>query len=238
MISLAICDDETDVVGGLGKALSAYYNTEATVNVFTSCEDLLMHTEFYEMPYDIIIMDVMFPEGDGIEAIKRIQNQFPQTEVIYLTGYIETSKRIFQTRPSNFLVKPVKIQEVIAAIDKIMAARKNSAAESFVINVNEHRSIRVSLKDVVYFESKGHKVFIHLENETYQIYRKLDLIEEQLDGKFLRIHKSYLINMLYIVSMKSTDVTLRTGTELPISRSNRENVRKTYTSYMKGLLWE
>ena len=74
------------------------------------------------------------------------------------------------------------------------------------------------------------------KTEIYQIYSKLDVLERQLEGhSFLRIHKSYLVNMRHIRKVSNYMVFLDTGEELPVPRSRFQSVKESFVDY-KGAL--
>lgn len=89
------------------------------------------------------------------------------------------------------------------------------------------RDITVYLADILYFESSRRQITVHLKNEDYTFYGKLDALEKDLaDRDFVRCHQSFLVNAKQIKSVQNDALQLRTGDTLPVSRSRRETVRK------------
>ena len=93
--------------------------------------------------------------------------------------------------------------------------------------------------NIIYVESNRHRsVFFYLESEivNYRIYDKLDHIEQQLSGYgFLRVHKSYLVNMKHIRKISNYTIALDIGEELPVPRLRYREVKEAYVAY-RGLL--
>ena len=93
--------------------------------------------------------------------------------------------------------------------------------------------------NIIYIESQGHKcMFLYMEKEigTYQIYEKLDKIEEMLSGYgFLRTHKSFLVNMKHVRTISNYLVTLDSGEELPVPRLRFRKVKEAFVAY-KGAM--
>ncbi|MDE5930903.1 MAG: LytTR family transcriptional regulator DNA-binding domain-containing protein, partial [Lachnospiraceae bacterium] len=93
--------------------------------------------------------------------------------------------------------------------------------------------------NILYVESRKHKsIFYYMEDEivNYQIYDKLDKIEEKLsDFGFLRIHKSYLVNMRHIRKISNYTATLDTEEELPVPRLRYQAAKEAFVAY-KGAL--
>ena len=98
---------------------------------------------------------------------------------------------------------------------------------------------RLYTDNILYVESRGHKsIFHYMESEmvSYQIYDKLDSVERNLEGYgFLRIHKSYLVNMKHIRKISNYIVSLDTGEELHVPRLRFQAVKEGFVAY-KGAL--
>lgn len=87
----------------------------------------------------------------------------------------------------------------------------------------------VHRNEIIYIESYGRKIHFYVKDEIYTVNSKLDEVERCLnDRNFLRIHKSFLINMRFIEKMKCYQVYLKTGFVLPISKARYIDVRETY----------
>ena len=101
-----------------------------------------------------------------------------------------------------------------------------------VFEVEAFEFIRKPIKDIVYFESSGRKINIHLKDNKMEIFNgKLDNMEIKLSNSpslFLRIHKSYLVNLSYIRAISGKKARLINELVLPISDDRKDNVRKQY----------
>ena len=94
--------------------------------------------------------------------------------------------------------------------------------------------ISLKLSDIVIIETERHKNIIRLESGSYQIYEKLDELEERLkDHGFLRTHLSYLVNMQHIRNVNNYVLTLDNGKELSVPKARFKQVRheSTYKKY-------
>lgn len=90
--------------------------------------------------------------------------------------------------------------------------------------------VYLKLSDIRLIETSGHKNTIWLEKESYQIYKKMDDLAMQLKGYgFLRIHKSFLVNMEYIRQISNYILTMEDGRQLPIPKAKYKQVRQEYT---------
>lgn len=96
---------------------------------------------------------------------------------------------------------------------------------------------RIVPKDeIVFVESAGRKLFFHISQDVYSIYRKLDDAENELDDTdFLRIHQSYLVNMNFIERINSYRLYLRTGKVLSVPKARYPDVKKKYADWKREL---
>ena len=89
------------------------------------------------------------------------------------------------------------------------------------------------MREIFYFESDKREVLVFCENKKYSFYRKLDEVEEELNQyheKFLRIHKSFLVNPVYIKEFSYEKIIMCDGKEITISPKYRKIIRQYYES--------
>lgn len=91
-------------------------------------------------------------------------------------------------------------------------------------------------KDILYLESEAHKIWIHAVQGDRIVYDKLDSYEQKMGNSFLRVHKSYLVNMDWIYSISSKAILLKNGMEIPVSRSKYQQVKERYFRYVRSEL--
>lgn len=96
---------------------------------------------------------------------------------------------------------------------------------------------RIVPKDeIVFIESVGRKLHFHMLHDEYILYQKLDVAERAMsDNDFLRIHKSYLVNMFLIERIVSYQTYLKTGKVLPVPKVRYPDVKRQYEEWKKGL---
>lgn len=91
----------------------------------------------------------------------------------------------------------------------------------------------VTAQSLIYVETDRHRNLFHTAERTYSIYRKLDEIERQLDGfDFVRIHRSFLVNMRYIRRISSYVCYLKTGEQISVPKPRYPDVKKQYEQFL------
>ncbi len=184
---------------------------------------------------DLVIADIML-EGDldGVDMIKHLQKkmQFP---FIFLTSLSDqiTLTRVKETHPSGYIVKPFNENTLISNIElayhKYLATKPSVTVsqenDSFFIK-NKGELLKVRQSDILFIEAYDNYCNIHTQEKKYLISHTLKAIEEKLAShKFLRIHRSYLINFSKIDSIQDNYVFINHH-KIPVSRSHKEVLMK------------
>lgn len=184
---------------------------------------------------DIIISDICLGDGDAIEKLSAYQQKTDKLKIIYITGFVENATRIFKSRPSHFLVKPFDIEALREAIEKCESeiAEEN---DDILFMPCSGGNICIRQKRIKYIESNGRKLRFVKNDGITECYGKLDELERTLGESFVRCHKSYIVNMVYIKNFIGMKIELVTGEEIPVSRSCFAGARDKHTVYLGGLL--
>ncbi|MEG1012575.1 MAG: LytTR family DNA-binding domain-containing protein [Ruthenibacterium sp.] len=95
--------------------------------------------------------------------------------------------------------------------------------------------LSLALNNILYIESQKRLLLFHVQNQErsfYQCYEKITVAQQQLSEKgFLRIHKSYLVNMAHIKYIRNTEIALKENTVLPVSRQNDSSILQAYLQW-------
>ena len=92
----------------------------------------------------------------------------------------------------------------------------------------------VPLDSIRYIESSDHKVVLHLRDGEFACYAKIRDLERELQGRFFRIHKGYLVNLSYVDGYSKTEVTLTNGETLFLSKYKYQDFVRAYLRFLKG----
>jgi DNA-binding LytR/AlgR family response regulator len=222
VLEILICDDENIFCSHLEKIILEYgqkTGERIMTEVFNSGEKLLEYIENSESAIDIIFLDI---EMDGINGVKigqvlRKEMENNATQIVYVSAKNSYAMELFQNRPFNFLVKPICEEQIYRILDDYYKV-SNKSTPFFEITVNRVTK-KILVNDIMYFESLTREILIHTTKENISFYGKLSSIENNPSlTNFLRIHKSFLVNKLYIEEYKSTSVQLLNKEVLQISR--------------------
>ena len=235
MILVAICDDEKETSANLEGTLIDIFgqiNVNYEIDVYFSGEELCRKMET-GAHYDLIFLDIEFAKGriSGVEVGRLIRDAYnnDMVSIVYISWEMKYAMKLFDTRPLNFLVKPLnyeKIEQVVRTYLKLAGLWSGE----FTYKIG-HDIFKVLVKDIIYLESHDRKLVLHLaDGRKEEFYGALrEVYQEQLRKfDFLLIHSAYVVNYDYITSLKYTELNLINDENLPISQSKRKDVREAY----------
>ena len=232
MFEIFVCDDDVNITEFLKFFIMKHFGNRYKVVTMNRCQELIGMVEINDRVPDILIMDINLKDGNGIETVKHLQKLYPNLKVIYLTGIIQYATAIFETNPAYFLVKPINENHLNDAIEKVSREIELDKSNSLVIKTNGCEMI-IYRRDIVYVESQGRKLLLHLNDErVLEIYEKMDAFQQQLGEAFVRSHKSYLIHMKYITERTNKEFILSGGQALPISKPNLKEAKLRFITYL------
>lgn len=232
MIRIAVVDDvpeictqvENDIIN-ISKEQGVLIDTE----VYYKADQLCNHLNNGEF-FDLIFMDIEMDEFSGIDASNMIRNVMKNeaTQIAYISGNKEYAIEIFEYDPLYFLHKPLtreKIEKVFLKLIKKLHLK----VDAFSYKVG-HNTVKVAIRDIIYFESCDHKIKIHFYvQNTYkkdEFYGNMDHVQQQLGSfQFLRIHKAFLVNPLHVKRYSYDELYMSIGVILPIAQSKRKEIR-------------
>lgn len=175
---------------------------------------------------DLILLDVEMPGLSGLEFVRSLST-LPQ--VILTTGKMEYAVEAFDLKVTDYLLKPLTFPQFVKAIDRARQLNKapvqHTSEEIYV--KSDGRLIRLELNDISYIESLGDYVIFHRgTQEQFIVHSTLKNIDEKIrHHKFIRIHRSYIVNLSKIVDIQETNLVVD-GKVLPISRAHRNTLFK------------
>lgn len=180
-----------------------------------------------EEKYDMIFLDIQMPYIDGLAIGKYMRNNLDDnvTEIIYISSERKYAMDLFSVRPMNFIIKPVSENDIFDMLQLGLKLVKNSSQLfDYELKGETHR---VKLSDIYYFKSDARKIIMVMSNGTeISFYGKMsELAEKVTKYNFKYIHKSYIINSIHVKHFTARKVIMNNGHELPVSRTNRENIK-------------
>ena len=230
---VAICDDQSEwtciIEGYLTKLKNVY--SQLSWDVFYSGEELLDYYKREGNVYDIVIMDIELEDMSGIEAAQKIRNADSGVIIFFLTNYKEYVYDCFKPGPANFWLKPVP--EDIFFKDMNEAISRNARDNRYLRIIEDRAKMRIRCHTIIYLENKDRKTFIYTLNRVYKTNKLLSDLSLDLDNnQFVRVYKSYIVNLDYVHIIKQNEILLYDcDAVIPIGRSYRKNLNEKYMKF-------
>lgn len=179
---------------------------------------------------DIIFMDVEMPGINGLDLVKSLGNS---AAIIFVTAYPQYAVEGFELDATDYLVKPFsfsRLTEAVKRAEKRLATKKAPPpvpSPAYISLKVDKRLIKVDTKAIKYFQGSGDFVKVVAEGKTMIISEKLKALEERLPSPpFLRIHKSYLINLDLIEYLEGNFVKMG-NEDIPVGAAYKDQLRST-----------
>jgi len=239
-IKIGLCDDEARELDRLERLVIGYGGKKAEtfqIHRFLSGEELLEAISAGES-FDLLFLDIYMSGADGIEVARKVREAGAAGEIIFATSSTEHAVNGYRVRAIQYLLKPLGEEDLFAAMDQAIEAL-SLKADRCVLIMNRTGSYRIPLKEIVFAESDAKIVRIHTRKDgAVEYYDRLDNFERQCDDRrFLRCHKSFLVNLDFAYSIRDNSIQLSTGEDIRISMSVSE-ARKIFARHAARRLME
>lgn len=238
MIQIAICDDDAVMLTEMQSVITQHMeqkNLNYQLYSYQNGEALLLGTEDAGM-FHIVFLDIELTRMDGIRVAGILREKYPSIILVFISAYSEYYKAAFDVQPFQFLDKPVAADRLLLTLDQVLERVVNDTELLTFCQNRVYYSIKIG--DIVYLESNKRMITAFCTSGTYEFYDKLEHLEEYFgtrQQRFVRIHRSFLVNTNHIRTISYTCVGMSNGVELMISRDKRSRVREYYTKWLEGM---
>lgn len=230
LMNIALCDDNPAFLQLLKMQLDTYwarYDWVVNCDCYQSADALLKSNL---ERYQVIFLDVDMPSLNGLEAAGIIRRRCPDLLIVFITAFIEYAPAGYCVDAFRYLLKTDLEAELPLCLSAIWE-RLYVSQESIEIQLPD-RTWHIRLKDILYFEGTSQRhVLLHslASSKKLECLGKLSAFETQLSAKgFLRIQRSYLVNMLHIEQINNYHAILSNHERLKVSELNYPSICRTY----------
>lgn len=225
---VAICDDieiERDMLGVMLRDCDG----EQEIVKFSAGEELLGS----DLSFDLVFLDIFMSGMTGMEVARAMQSRGQKTPIVFLTSSSDFAVESYEVHAFDYIVKPIQPERLRQVWERFLSLHQENRRFLLINNAGIIEKYPYEL--IEFLESNCHYVTIHLtDNTTKRIHERLDNLERQLDDvRFLRCHKSYLINMSLVQSM-SDDFVMQSGKCVAYRKRGKKKLQKRFEEYMRG----
>ncbi len=232
MIKFAICDDEPQMTREIADQLVSYMKETAggySVECFSSGYALLKSSE----EFDVIFLDIQMERPDGMETARLLRQRDNHSLLVFVTVLKECVFDAFQVEAYDYLLKPLDSARFRQTMDRALGWLERDAAKNLVIQRGSGCQV-VLLSDLMYCEVLGRKIYLHKnDGRVVDYYDRLEELEQRVDSRFFKCHRSYLVNLDYVSGCQGGQVLLQRGERLPVSRLRERELTQALLRHMK-----
>jgi len=185
-----------------------------------------------QQPIDLLFLDIEMPVLKGTEFFR---NLIQKPKVIFTTAYRDYALDGFELNAVDYLLKPITFSRFFKAIEKFknqqlstpiipVGIPLNNISEDFIFVSKNRKKIKLIFDDILYIESFKDYVKVHLTNESHTIKFSITAFEKELDFRFIRIHRSYIVNQHKITAYTKHDIEIG-DIEIPIGDNYKMNIQ-------------
>src|SRR5258708_6490178 len=208
-----------------------------TMQVVASCNSAMKAYEVLKhQKIDLLFLDIQMPLITGLDFLKSLKNP---PKVIITTAFRNYAIEGYELDVVDYLLKPITFNRFLKAIEKYYqyvagnphGVIKGSKESDFIYLKSNKKNYKIHTTDILYIESIKDYIQVHSKDDNkLTVKQTMSEVETMLAGKsFLRIHRSYLINVEKITAFTATDIQIN-KTELPIGSSYKQFVSSALNS--------
>ena len=232
MLKIAILDDDKTALMISTSAVEAFLKEKnAEYRVFSFSNPLNFLASAKEEKFDLSFLDIDMPEMNGLSVANELAAISKYGQIIFLSQREDLVFECLKFHPFGFIRKSKLIDDFSLMMNQFFQTVSNNESNETKIDFfDKTKTYSFKIKDIVYIEGDRNYQKVVLKDKTSQNIRvPLGTLEEKLrEHGFLRIHKGYLLNYLYIRSIENEEVYLTTGTSLPMAKKRKEEIMKQY----------
>ncbi len=195
--------------------------------IYNSVESYLRTTEIPKDNSNLFILDIQMGQISGIVFAHRLRSEGFSGHIIFLTAFREYVFHGYEVHAFNFLLKPVDVNALYKCLDEV----SDTLAGHFYCYRNKSETLLIPHKDILCFSSVRHSIEITTTSGLYIQYAALNNIINFLPRKFVRVHKSHIVNLAHIYKINGNIISLSNQLTLEIGPSYFKQVHNAFASY-------
>ena len=241
MVRCIAIDDEPLAL----RQVKSYIERCELLELVATCRSALeAQTVIEREKVDLIYVDINMPDLNGLDFVRQLEGNY---YIIFTTAHAEHALEGFKLSAIDYLLKPFSFDEFLKATQKVIslvdlverchaaesAVAQNEAEtsdkEEFISVKADYKTQLVKISDIVYLESAGEYVRLHIEgsNSITTLFRLKNMETSLPADSFLRVHRSYIVNLKRISSYTKGRIFLDNGEYIPLG----ENYKQRFLEY-------
>ena len=216
--------------------IKSYIQKIPYLNLIATCRDAFEAMDIMNKEtIDLMFIDINMPDLNGLEFVKSLSNR---PYIVFTTAYSEYAIDGFKVEAVDYLLKPFSQTDLLSAADKVKrrievtTQSTNTATDDFIFVKSDFHTNKIRIDDIIYIEGMSEYVKIYTESNPKPLMPLLSMrkLEEALpSNKFMRIHRSYIVNLDKITDISCQRIVFG-NTFIPIG----DNYKDRFNDYINS----
>lgn len=227
---IAVCDDMKDELDVVSNYIEKYLKNAIIIRYEDGNKLICDHQN---QSYDLIVMDVLMPAINGMDAAEKIRKFDSNTPIIFITTSQEFAVKSYRVLAFDYILKPINEEQIKECLNRFLLTKLDTHTITVkYIGVDT----KICINNIIYMESRLHNVIFHLiGGNNIEVTAKLSDYENLTKAyHFCRCHKSYIVNVANVSKISGIEYTMTNGDVIKISRTFSAQAKKAYFDYVFG----
>ncbi len=241
-MKIVVCDDSLEYLLKIEKLLLKYQELNPGRNFeiekYSDALKLCNKIQKKEIA-DVYILDIIMSDTTGIDIGNLLKKTKEGCVIIYITSSDDFALEAYGVHAIRYLLKPVKEGHFFEALDYAMSYTETKKDALYLVKTKDGL-VSVPYGKIEYIENVSRILEICLTDgeklKSIFIRKSFDeeIIDLEKEKSFIKVHKSFLVNMKYIKKLSKDSIIMESGANLPVSKKNAAFVRKEYLLFVSG----
>lgn len=233
-MKIAVCDDDSQELERISSLIDTYKRKSKvplTCNTFQSATALI--SSMGSGDYDILLMDILMPGINGMQAAREIRAFDAGVKIVFLTASPEFAVESYAVKAYDYILKPVSKDKLFSILDAVMV-EEQKPLEGLTVKTQSGMA-RILFSRLAFVEIMNKKLYFHLaDGGVQEVSASLAAFEEELlaRAEFVKVHRSYIVNLWQVGELGSKELVTHAGKTVPISRLLYGKVREAYMKHL------
>lgn len=231
-MKILVCDDEKIIAEQISEMILTQFPNYSVVGI-QRIEELVYMQDSDK--FDVAFIDIVLQNESGIDLGLYMNQKMPDTKIIFISGYQnKVSEIFFSVSPFGFIDKPINPDILYKYLDMVKDEKEKLCAYFTYNEKGQERKLRYC--DICYVESNREKILVNTLDSCFYVWKKISEVEADFPDYFVRCHKSYLVNMRYVIDYRKQFFKLMNGKEIGISRSKKNETEIKFFKFKGGII--
>lgn len=236
MKQIAICDDNINELSAMAQLFEQYRALR-----HLNCEYALFPNGFELTSalskgrrFDIYCLDIIMPGFTGIEVAREIRAVDKTAPILFFTSSPEFALESYSVQAVNYVLKPISKEKLFITLDETLDRMQTEDNDAAIVVKSGEGLQKILLSNLLFAEAMGRSVLYHmLSGKVIECVEPFSPVCDSLQkqGRFMKTHRSYIVNMQHVDTIENHQVTLQNLSTAPIAQGKVREVKAQYLAY-------